>query len=93
MRNRPKNATGGIATSIANMRTAIVRGMSDVMNTIGQSNIAGFFTNIAKAINSCIPYVVAFTKVVMTAVGYLTALVWGQIKEVKLFFRWCVQQC
>ena len=50
-----RNATGGIATSIANMRTAIVRGMSDVMNTIGQSNIAGFFTNIAKAINSCIP--------------------------------------
>lgn len=81
-----KNATGGIATSIANMRTAIVRGMSDVMNTIGQSNIAGFFTNIAKAINSCIPYVVAFTKIVMTAVGYLTALFGGKSKKLSSSF-------
>lgn len=81
-----KNATGGIATSIANMRTAIVRGMSDVMNTIGQSNIAGFFTNIAKAINLCIPYVVAFTKVVMVAAGYLTALFGGKSKKLSSSF-------
>lgn len=81
-----RNATGGISTSIANMRTAIVRGMSDVMNTIGQSNIAGFFTNIAKAINSCVPYVVAFTKVVMVAVGYLTALFGGKSKKLSSSF-------
>lgn len=81
-----RNATGGIATSIANMRTAIVRCMSDVMNTIGQSNIAGFFTNIAKAINSCVPYVVAFTKVVMVAVGYLTALFGGKSKKLSFSF-------
>ena len=81
-----RNATGGIATSIANMITAIVRCMSEVMNTIGQSNIAGFFTNIAKAINSCIPYVVAFTKVVMTAVGYLTALFGGKSKKLSSSF-------
>lgn len=81
-----RNATGGIATSIANMRTAIVRCMSDVMNTIGQSNIAGFFTNIAKAINSCVPYVVAFTKVVMVAVGYLTALFGGKSKKLSSSF-------
>ncbi len=81
-----RNATGGIATSIANMRTAIVRCMSDVMNTIGQSNIAGFFTNIAKAINSCVPYVVVFTKVVMVAVGYLTALFGGKSKKLSSSF-------
>lgn len=81
-----RNATGGIATSIANMRTAIVRCMSDIMNTIGQSNIAGFFTNIAKAINSCVPYVVAFTKVVMVAVGYLTALFGGKSKKLSSSF-------
>lgn len=81
-----RNATGGIATSIANMRTAIVRCMSEVMNTIGQSNIAGFFTNIAKAINSCVPYVVAFTKVVMVAVGYLTALFGGKSKKLSSSF-------
>lgn len=81
-----RNATGGISTSIANMRTAIVRCMSEVMNTIGQSNIAGFFTNIAKAINSCVPYVVAFTKVIMVAVGYLTALFGGKSKKLSSSF-------
>lgn len=81
-----RNATGGIATSVANMRTAIVRCMSEVMNTIGQSNIAGFFTNIAKAINSCVPYVVAFTKVIMVAVGYLTALFGGKSKKLSSSF-------
>ena len=81
-----RNATGGISTSIANMRTAIVRCMSEVMNTIGQSNIAGFFTNIAKAINSCVPYVVAFTKVVMVAVGYLTTLFGGKSKKLSSSF-------
>lgn len=81
-----RNATGGISTSIANMRTAIVRCMSEVMNTIGQSNIAGFFTNIAKAINSCVPYVVAFTKVVMVAVGYLTALFGGKSRKLSSSF-------
>lgn len=81
-----RNATGGISTSIANMRTAIVRCMSEVMNTIGQSNIAGFFTNIAKVINSCVPYVVAFTKVVMVAVGYLTALFGGKSKKLSSSF-------
>lgn len=81
-----RNATGGIATSIANMRTAIVRCMSEVMNTIGQSNIAGFFTNIAKAINSCVPYVVAFTKVIMVAVGYMTALFGGKSKKLSSSF-------
>ncbi|OUC52579.1 hypothetical protein B7939_01255 [Eggerthia catenaformis] len=75
-----KNSTGGIATSIANMKTAITRGIAEVINTIGRSNIAGFFQGIAKAINAVIPYVVAFVKVLMVAFSYLSALFGGKGK-------------
>lgn len=66
-----RNSTGGVATSMANVKTAITRGLADIMNAIGQSNIAGFFKGIANAINSVIPYATAFVKVMMMAVSFL----------------------
>ena len=69
-----RNATGGIGTSIANVKTAFTRGLADIMNTIGQSNIAGFFQGIASAINSVVPYITAFVKVCATAVNYIASL-------------------
>ena len=36
------------------------------MNAIGQSNIAGFFQNIAKVINNTVPYITAFVKICST---------------------------
>jgi len=73
-----RNATGGVATSIANIKTAFTRGLADIMNAIGQSNIAGFFQTIAKAISSVIPYIVAFIKVIATAVNYVSSLFGGK---------------
>ena len=72
-----RNATGGVGTSIANLRSAIQRGIADILNAIGQANIAGFFQRITNAINAVIPYVVAFVKVVLMAVGALRALFGG----------------
>lgn len=69
-----RNSTGGVATSITNVKTALVRGLADIMNAIGQSNIAGFFQGIAKAINTVIPYVVAFVKVMAQAVSFIAGL-------------------
>ena len=69
-----RNATGGVATSITNVKTAITRGLTEIMNTIGQSNIAGFFQGIARAINAVIPYVSAFVKVIGTAVSFIAGL-------------------
>lgn len=69
-----RNSTGGVQTSMINVKTAITRGLADIMNAIGQSNIAAFFNGIASAINRVVPYVVAFTKVVVTAVGAIAGL-------------------
>ncbi len=69
-----KNSTGGVQTAMTNVKTAITRGLADIMNAIGQSNIAAFFNGIASAINKVVPYVVAFTKVIMTAVAALAGL-------------------
>lgn len=79
--DQAKNSTGGIATSIANMKTAVTRGVADVINAIGQSNIAGFFQFITRAINTATTYVVAFTKVTMQAIGMVSALFGGGKKQ------------
>lgn len=69
-----RNATGGIGTSITNVKIAIQRGLADVMDAIGQANIAGFFNAVSNAIGAVIPYIVAFTQVAMQAVSWLGAL-------------------
>ena len=78
-----RNSTGGIATSIANLKTAITRGIADVINTIGQANIAGFFNAITNAINATIPYILAFIKVVQMAVAWVAKLFGKTIKQSK----------
>lgn len=69
-----RNSTGGVRTSMINVKTAITRGLAEVMNAIGQSNIAGFFQTIARAINSVIPYVTGFVKACVWAVGSISSL-------------------
>lgn len=78
-----RNSTGGVNTSIANLKTAIVRGITSIMDTIGQSNIAGFFNGIASAINAVIPYVTAFVKVIGMAVSYISSIFGGKSTTAK----------
>lgn len=75
-----KNATGGIATSIVNMKTAIQRGLADIMNAIGQSNIAAFFNGVASAIGTAANYIAAFVKVAVSAAQALARLFGGSAK-------------
>lgn len=72
-----KNSTGGVRTSIINVKTAITRGLTEIMNAIGQSNIAGFFQGIASAINKVIPYITGFVKACVWAVSSITSLFGG----------------
>ena len=73
-----KGATGGVQTQITNMKIAIQRGLADIMNAIGQTNIAGFFSGIASAIGTAANYIAAFIKIVKQAVAWLGALFgWG----------------
>lgn len=69
-----RNSTGGVATSITNLKTAFTRGLAEIMNAIGQSNIAGFFNGIAKAINTVIPYITGFVKACVWAVSSISSL-------------------
>ncbi len=73
-----RGATGGIGTSITNVKTALTRGIADIINAIGRSNIAGFFQNIVKAINSAVPYVTAFVKACIWAVNSVSKLFGGK---------------
>lgn len=76
-----RNSTGGVATSMTNVKTAITRGLADIMNAIGQSNIAGFFQGIASAINKVVPYITGFVKACVWAVSSITALFGGSTKK------------
>lgn len=67
-------ATGGVATSFANMKNAIVRGLAACMDAIGQSNIAGFFNFVRDVISTASNYVVAFIKLVVSAINAIRAL-------------------
>lgn len=72
------NSTGGVATSITNVKTAITRGLTEIMNAIGQSNIAGFFQGIARAINKVTPYITGFVKACVWAVQSISAIFGGK---------------
>lgn len=69
-----RNSTGGIQTSVMNVKTAIQRGLADIMDAIGQSNIAGFFDMIRRAIDAVIPYIAGFVKAMVTAVSIVARL-------------------
>ena len=64
-----RGSTGGIRTAITNLRTSITRALADIMNAIGQSNIADFFNGIAKAINKVVPYIAGFVKAILMLFG------------------------
>lgn len=47
-----KDAMGGIGTGIANAKTAITRGMADILNAIGSSNISGAISAVGTAVEN-----------------------------------------
>lgn len=64
-----RNATGGIRTSLTNLKTTIARAMADIINAVGQSNIAEFFDKIKNAIIAVTPYIAGFVKAIMMLFG------------------------
>lgn len=73
-----RNSTGGVRTSLINLQNAFVRAMTDIMNAVGQTNIAGFFNGITRMIDAVVPYIVGFVKVVVWAFGLLSSLFGGK---------------
>ncbi len=75
-----RNSTNGVATSFKNLKTAIVKGLQQIMDAIGQANIAGFINGISRAIGTIANYVAAFIKVVKIAISYIAALFGKTVK-------------
>ena len=69
-----RNATGGVQTSIANLKNAMQRGIATILDAIGQANIAGFINGIASAIGTVANYIAAFVRLIKEAVAWLGVL-------------------
>lgn len=69
-----RTATGGVATSIERVQTAFSRGIATIMDTIGQSNIAGFFNAIVSVIDHASIYIAAFVKIIKEAIAWISIL-------------------
>lgn len=82
-RDQAFNSSNGVQTALVNLKNAFVRMFADIMNAIGQSNIAGFFNNLRDRIVNVTKYVVAFTKVMAQAFAYVRALfgMFGGVKK------------
>lgn len=72
--DQARASSNGVQSSITTLKLTIQQGLADIMNAIGQSNIAGFFNMISRAIATATNYVVAFIKVVLTAINAIKAL-------------------
>lgn len=57
-----KDSTKGIGTGFANMKTAITRGMADIIKSIGSAKIASAISNIGKAFEAALKQVGTFIK-------------------------------
>ena len=73
-----RNSTGGVKTSLINLKTTFARAIADIMNAIGQSNIAGFFNMIKNAIVNATPYITGFVKACVWAVSTISSLFGGK---------------
>lgn len=88
-----RNATGGISTSVTNMKTAITRGIASAIKSVDESlkkfgglngvlkNIGKtgekIFTNIGKVIKKVIPYLIEFGKWVKNNESWIKPLAVG----------------
>lgn len=69
-----RNATKGVETSLTNLKTTIARSMAEIMDAIGQSNIAGFFDKIKFEIIKATSYIAGFVKACVWAVSVVAKL-------------------
>lgn len=64
-----KDATGGISTSWANMKNGIVKGLADILNAIGASNIATVLGAVGKGFKSGLDIIAGAIPPVIDLIG------------------------
>lgn len=65
------NATSGIGTGFANMKTAVTRGLASIIDAIGQKNISDAVTKIGKVFEQVLN---SIAKAIPVAIGYVKEL-------------------
>lgn len=63
-----RNASGGVATSMSNLQTAVTRGVANTLEAVGKDNIAQGFTDMKDAVNAAFSAVNAGVSAAMPAV-------------------------
>lgn len=74
LKEQAENATGGISTSLQNIKTALARAWADIMDAIGRENIVGFFKNIINIIDALAQRIVAIIKLIAQAINFISNL-------------------
>ena len=77
-----RTATGGVATSAANMGTAITRGIADVFDAIGKENISGVFSDLTEGINVAAESVSGIVSTITPAIKGVYDVVKGFAPEI-----------
>lgn len=84
-----KNATGGIQTGMANMQTAITRGLAKIIKAVGSENISSWLGNVGKgfelAVIALLNFVPKVTDLGRKVGNYLNPkleALWNSIKDV-----------
>ena len=75
LEEQAREGTKGIGTTLKNLKTTIVRAVGEVMQAIGQANIAAFFQAITDTIKRLIPYIAAFVKSFMIAFTVISSII------------------
>ena len=60
-----KDATGGIGTGMANMQTAVARGLAGIIESIGSANIVSAISAIGKAFETALGFIAATIKFII----------------------------
>lgn len=69
-----KDSAAGIGTGFTNMKTAIVRGVGNVLDAFGSANISGFISGIGTALEGAANALVPFASALGNAVTWLGQL-------------------
>lgn len=86
LEEQARAGTQGIRTSLANLKTAIIRAGAEILQIIGQKNITNFFNVIINAIKATIPYISAFVKSFVSAVNVIFSIASNLIKAIGNIF-------
>jgi len=68
-----KNATDGLQTGFANAKTAVTRGIADILTAIGTANIAGFITKIGASLEKVFNFIADNIGAVSVFIGTILA--------------------